>query len=53
VKRLLRLAFIGGLALTVGYFNTYIINAVNGAQGALVQSFAPRMVAYPSSRSGT
>jgi type IV secretion system protein VirB6 len=40
VKRLLRLAFIGGLALTVGYFNTYIINAVNGAQGALVQSFA-------------
>jgi type IV secretion system protein VirB6 len=37
VKRLLMLAVIGGLALTVGVYQVYVVGLVNGAQAAMIQ----------------
>ena len=37
VKRLMMLAVIGGLALTVGVYQIYVIGVVNSAQAAMIQ----------------
>lgn len=38
VKRLLTIFTIGGLALTFGLYQTYVINAVTAAQGMMIQA---------------